>query len=112
MFRFAKAVDLHDEASWSAWGTRRRRLRQNASGSQLFVHALPHAEQLVVWPTNFVRPTEAASGTPKDCADSNAAFFCRLEPPRGPREHLNSETRESARRCGPRARRALTTPLK
>ena len=25
MFRFAKAVDLQDETSWSAWGTRRRR---------------------------------------------------------------------------------------
>ena len=82
MFRFAKALDLHDETSWSAWRTRRRRSSSFASGASLSSgNAL---NSVLVRPTNFVRPTEAASGTPKDCAYVNAAFAKLQKPPRGP----------------------------
>ena len=43
MFRFAEAPVLHDETSWSAWGTRRRRPARPPSGS-LVQHAAERTE--------------------------------------------------------------------
>ena len=83
MFRFAEAQVLHDETSWSARGTRRRRPARPSSGSQICrMQSAPEA--LVVQPTDFVRRGEAASETPKDCAAREAAFARYQEPPRGP----------------------------
>ncbi len=112
MFRFAKAVDLHDETSWSAWGTRRRRLARLSVGSQSPACRRAHLlNTAVVPPTDFVRRGEAASETPQDCVERTRPL---PKPPRAPREHLNTQQFQARRGAAPRTApppRAHHTPV-
>ena len=65
MFRFAEAPELHDETSWSAWGTRRRCPVSIASGSPISACRKTRTEALVVQPTALLQGAEAASEAAK-----------------------------------------------
>ena len=113
MFRFPEAPVLHDETSWSAWGTRRRR---PASGSPT-KRRMPHrAERTsVVQPTALDRRTAQAHTTPIYCADATQRKTEFIKGRRWPREPRSTSTQRQvnqAAAAAPAPSQTLTTRSK